>query len=67
MGAAGFDQCYRMRQLCSWECEIAHGPIKYVSGCDSKIPRKHSETYTNMNIRNEGWESSWPGSATESL
>lgn len=36
MGAAGFDQHYRMWQLCSWECEIAHEPIKYVSGCDSK-------------------------------
>lgn len=45
MGAAGFDQRYRMRQLCSRECEIAHEPVKCVSGCESKIPPK---TFCNL-------------------
>lgn len=29
MGAAGFDQLHRMRQLCHWECEISRRPIVY--------------------------------------
>lgn len=51
MGAAQFDQYNKMRQLCSWECERAHGLIKYVSGCESKIPLKHSSTYASTNPR----------------
>lgn len=57
MGAAGFDHRYRMRQLRSWECKISHGPIKYVSACESEIPQKHSATYTNTDLRDEGCES----------
>lgn len=56
MGAAQFDQYNKMRQLCSRECERAHGLIKYVSGCESKIPLKHSSTYASTNHRTWGSE-----------
>lgn len=41
--------------------------IIYLSTCMLEIPQKHSTTYTNTDPGNEGCESDWPGSATESL
>ena len=39
----------------------------YVSGCERKITQKRPATYANTEPRDDGCDSGWPGSATESL